>query len=133
LGLWKEWALAVGLLLGIYYVWDCAAYKREAALDVVRDEMQVQRIRIIGKVNVVWLLLAVCVVALLSPGAPLPGTTWMPMPFLREAVELLLVIGSVLTTPRGLRRAAGFSLQPIAEVAALFLGIFVAMQVPVEL
>ena len=36
-------------------------------------------------------------------------------------VELTLVVLSVLTTPAGLRRAAGFNLHAISEVAALFL------------
>ena len=37
---------------------------------------------------------------------------------------------SLITTPRGLRAINKFSWGPILEVAALFIGIFVAMQVP---
>ena len=37
------------------------------------------------------------------------------------------------TTPRGVRQAHGFTFGPIAEVAALFLGIFITMQAPIEI
>jgi Na+/H+ antiporter NhaD/arsenite permease-like protein len=40
---------------------------------------------------------------------------------------------SLATTPRGLRKAAEFSYGPILEVACLFLGIFITMQVPLEI
>ena len=46
---------------------------------------------------------------------------------------MLILVGiSLATTPRGVREANNFSYAAILEVAALFIGIFIAMQVPVE-
>jgi Na+/H+ antiporter NhaD/arsenite permease-like protein len=59
-----------------------------------------------------------------------PG--WTPFPFLREVLMFLLVGLSLITTPRGVRKANDFNYAAIIEVAALFIGIFIAMQVPIE-
>ena len=40
---------------------------------------------------------------------------------------------SLLSTPRGLRRANQFTFSAIGEVGALFLGIFITMQAPIEI
>ena len=61
---------------------------------------------------------------------PLPGTDWKPFPFMRELVMMGLAGVSVLITPSGVREANRFNYHAIAEVAALFIGIFVSMQVP---
>jgi len=131
--LWKEWALAVGVLLVVYLVWDTMAYRREAPADIARDLTRVQPIRVIGKVNFLWLLLVIAAVATLIPGNPLPGTHWPTPPFVREAVLLVLVGLSFATTPHGLRHANHFNFTAIGEVACLFIGIFVTMQVPLEI
>ena len=131
--LWKEWAVAVGALLVVYLVWDTMAYRREAPADIARDLTRVQPIRVIGKVNFLWLLLVIAAVATLIPGNPLPGTHWPTPPFVREAVLLVLVGLSFATTPHGLRHANHFNFTAIGEVACLFIGIFVTMQVPLEI
>ena len=46
---------------------------------------------------------------------------------------LALAALSWFTTPKGLRREAEFSFDAIVEVACLFLGIFLTMQVPIEI
>jgi Na+/H+ antiporter NhaD/arsenite permease-like protein len=46
---------------------------------------------------------------------------------------LVMAILSLLLTPRGLRRANGFSWGPIAEVAILFAGIFVTIVPALEI
>jgi Na+/H+ antiporter NhaD/arsenite permease-like protein len=81
----------------------------------------------------------VAAVALIVPGKPLPGPLatiapqgFVVFPFLREIVMLVLVGLSLATTPRGAREANRFSYFAIIEVAVLFIGIFIAMQVPVE-
>jgi Na+/H+ antiporter NhaD/arsenite permease-like protein len=53
--------------------------------------------------------------------------------FFREGVLLALTGLAWVTTPGAVRRANNFTFFAILEVAALFLGIFIAMQVPVEL
>jgi Na+/H+ antiporter NhaD/arsenite permease-like protein len=133
LQLWKGWAFVLGLLLLVYFIWDRRAYRREAAPDVARDESTIQSVRVLGNVNFVWLALVVAAVATLAPGVAFPGTRWVPPPFLREAILLFLVGMSFLTTPRGLRRTNRFNFHAIAEVACLFIGIFITMQVPLEI
>ena len=50
-----------------------------------------------------------------------------------EARGRLALVGlSLLTTPRGVREDNQFNYAAILEVAALFIGIFIAMQVPIE-
>ena len=58
-----------------------------------------------------------------------PG--WYPFEFFREFIMLLLVAVSLLLTPRTVREGNQFNYHAIIEVAALFIGIFIAMQVPI--
>jgi Na+/H+ antiporter NhaD/arsenite permease-like protein len=62
----------------------------------------------------------------------MPFTDYHPFPFMRELLMLGLVGLSLKVTPRGVREHNNFNYTAILEVAALFIGIFVAMQVPVE-
>ncbi len=128
------WALCTGLLLLIYYAWDTAAYRKESAADQASVQGAAAPVRVRGLINLAWLAGIVLAVAVLVPGQPLPlwGDVMVP-PYLREAAILALVILSLLTTPRGVRRAHGFTFGPIAEVAALFIGIFITMQAPIEM
>lgn len=80
---------------------------------------------------IVGLLLAA--VATLAPGVAFPGTHWTAPPFLREAILLAVVGLSFLTTPRGVRLVNRFNFHAMAEVACLFIGIFITMQVPLEI
>ncbi|WZP00919.1 sodium:proton antiporter [Isosphaeraceae bacterium EP7] len=133
LNLVGPWAVCVTTILATYYVWDRLAYRRETPRDLARDESIRVPVRLRGTINVVWLALAVLSVALIVPGRPLPGTTAIVPDYAREAVLLILAGLSLATTPRGLRRELEFNYTPIAEVACLFLGIFVTMQPPLEL
>jgi Na+/H+ antiporter NhaD/arsenite permease-like protein len=136
LTLLPEWALVNGLLLLTYYVWDRRAYAKETRRDVRRDEAQVQRLRMRGAWNLALLGGVVACVALLDPNRPVPGTGWTPVPYLREGLMLALAAASYFVpavTPRGLRESAAFDFEPIAEVACLFAGVFVTMQVPLEI
>lgn len=131
--LWKEWAFMLAILLVAYYAWDCVAYRKEGLQDIARDESIVQRIRILGKINFFWLVVVIICIVALDPNKPIPGTTIRPPPLVRECCVLALVAVSWVTTPTGLRRASNFNFAAIAEVAALFIGIFLTMQVPVEI
>jgi Na+/H+ antiporter NhaD/arsenite permease-like protein len=51
---------------------------------------------------------------------------------MRELIMLTLVAVSLLTTPPGVREDNQFNYAAIIEVAALFVGIFIAMQVPLD-
>ena len=125
LGLWKAWALAVGLLLATYVIIDRRMQRDETP---IAPSTATSPIRVRGWPNVALLLLAVLAVATIQPGRPLLG--WVPPPLAREAALLLLGLASVGFEPWRVRRDRGFSLAPMGEVAAVFAGIFLAMQVP---
>lgn len=117
LRLWNEWAFMVGVLLIIYYCWDSYEYRRERPAAIAKDETQIERIRVLGTINLVWLIGVVLGVALFDPANPVPGTSFTPPTFFREALLLALVALSWWTTPAGLRKAGGFNFTAIGEVA----------------
>jgi Na+/H+ antiporter NhaD/arsenite permease-like protein len=133
LHLLRPWLFCVGALLAIYFVWDSLAYRREPAAAIALDEARRSPLRLHGGRNLLLLLGVVLAVAAIVPGRPLPGTSWTVPEFLREAILLGLAGASLATTPRGLRAETEFTYQAILEVAALFLGIFLTMQVPIEI
>jgi Na+/H+ antiporter NhaD/arsenite permease-like protein len=123
----------VAVLLAVYYLWDQVAYRRETREHILDDIRHVSPLRLHGGINLVWLLGVVLAVALIVPGQPLPGTDVVVRDFIREGVLLGLCALSMLTTPRGLRKETEYSNAAIIEVACLFLGIFLTMQVPIEI
>ncbi|MDR3633644.1 MAG: sodium:proton antiporter [Isosphaeraceae bacterium] len=133
LGLYAPWLFSVAVLLAVYFVWDTLAYRRETLADIASDIRHVSPLRLHGGINLIWLLAVVLAVALIHPGRPLPGTDITPVEFAREGVLLGLLVLSLLTTPRGLRKETEYSNAAIIEVACLFLGIFLTMQVPIEI
>lgn len=133
LNLWLEWAFLCVVLLFVYYCWDTLAYRREGKPHIVADESQIKPLRVKGTINFVFLLGVVLCVALIKPGEPLPGTPVIAFPFLREMGMLAFTGLSLLATPERIRKDNQFNYAAIAEVAALFIGIFVAMQPPLEI
>jgi Na+/H+ antiporter NhaD/arsenite permease-like protein len=109
-----HWLLANGLVLAVYYVWDRRAYAREDAAAIARDETAVRPIRVAGQGNLALLLAVVASVAFLH--APY-----------RELAMLAVSALSLAFTPREVREANRFTFHAIAEVAALFAGIFLTM------
>ena len=132
MGLWKEWAFCCVVLLIIYYVWDTIAYKRESKEDIRSDEAIRQPLRIRGLINIPWLAGIVACAAMIVPNDPFPVLGFTTPPFLREVLMMCFAGLSLWTTPRGVREANHFDYGAILEVAALFVGIFVAMQVPIQ-
>ncbi len=133
LGLWKEWAFAIAILLAIYYLWDVRVYRREAPTDIRLDETQVRKLSMDGTVNFLFLAGVVFVTGTLDPSKEFFGTGWTPFPFCRELVQNVFVALSLWWTPRGVRKDNNFNYVAILEVACLFIGIFVCMQVPIEI
>jgi Na+/H+ antiporter NhaD/arsenite permease-like protein len=135
LRLWKSWLLINGLLLAVYFAWDhFFSYPREAARDIAHDEARVHRLRFAGLwPNALLLGAVVLSVALLDPSQPLPGTAWKPWFYLREAVQLSLVLASLLLGAHHVRRSNAFDYVAITEVAVLFIGIFICMQPALEI
>ncbi|MCO6438408.1 MAG: sodium:proton antiporter [Phycisphaerae bacterium] len=128
-----EWAVTSAVLLAIYFFWDSVAYKKETIRDIVRDETQRTPLRLHGKLNLVWLLGVVLCVALVKPGEEFLGMGFVSFPFMRELLMLGLVALSLNLTPGRIREMNKFNYAAILEVAALFIGIFIAMQAPIEI
>jgi Na+/H+ antiporter NhaD/arsenite permease-like protein len=128
--LWKEWLVTNGLLLTIYWLWDTFyAHPHERASDIQRDITMASPLTISGLwPNALLMAGVIAAVALLDPAKAVPGTSWHPWMFLREAVLLTLVALSLALGSREIRNRNGFTYGAILEVAALFLGIFVCMQ-----
>jgi Na+/H+ antiporter NhaD/arsenite permease-like protein len=133
LTLWKQWAFMLVILLAVYYAWDTWAFKRERPADVLFDRVHVEPIRVAGLINFLWLLGVVVAVATLDPAKPFPGTDWHAKEYMREGVQLAMVALSLLTTRKVLRVENKFNYIAIGEVACLFIGIFITMQVPIEI
>jgi Na+/H+ antiporter NhaD/arsenite permease-like protein len=112
--LWPQWALMVGVLLAVFFVYDSVQFAREPLAAIRRDRTQVEPLHVRGVLNVVWLAGVVLAVALLQ--AP-----W------RELVIVALAAVSMKLTPHRIRRDNGFSAGPMIEVAVLFAGIFLTM------
>ncbi len=132
LSLWKHWALTSGLILAVYVVWDMVMYRREAPEDLAEDNVVRVPFEMMGWRNIFYLVGVVLAVALLVPRRPLPVVGWvLPKIFLREIVLIGLAVVSFRRTHRSVREANDFNFVAIFEVAALFIGIFITMQVPV--
>ena len=131
--LWPQWLFVNGLLLVIYFIWDLLiAYPKEEIVDITRDETQVRKLTFSGLWPNVPLLIGVVLgVALLAPGKPILG--WNPWMYAREIVQIALVALSLLLGSEAVRRANNFNYHAIVEVAALFFGIFICMQAPLQI
>lgn len=112
--LWPAWLVALALLLAIFFVIDTVNFRR--APRPVRDrETAHETWRFGGLRNLI--LLGVIL-----------GSVFIHRPaFLREAVMLGAALVSYLLTPREIHNANDFSLEPVKEVAWLFMGIFATM------
>jgi Na+/H+ antiporter NhaD/arsenite permease-like protein len=119
-GLWLPWLVMVGVLLGIYFVWDTRAYVHEPLTALRRDRARQTPLEVLGLGNGVPLAGVVAAVAFL--GAP-----W------REGAILALAGLSFWRTSPAIRRANGFTTYPIVEVAVLFFGVFLTMVPALEL
>ena len=130
MSLWKEWLFVNVVVLALYWLWDTfLAYPRESRRDMARDERAAGRLRIEGLwPNALLMAGVIAAVALLDPSKTIPGTDWHPWIYLREATLLALVGLSLLLGSDDIRRRNGFTYFAILEVAALFVGIFIAMQ-----
>ncbi|MFM7051957.1 MAG: sodium:proton antiporter [Planctomycetota bacterium] len=128
--LWKEWLLVNALLLAAYAAIDLWLFRRERREIQAADDHK--RFFVEGAVNIPLLGAAIAAVALLVPGKSIPGTEFIAPAFLREGVLFGLAGLSWVLTAKAVRRANRFDFAAIIEVAAIFIGIFIAMQTPLE-
>jgi Na+/H+ antiporter NhaD/arsenite permease-like protein len=132
LRLFPHWLLVNGLLLALFHVLDQIALNREERLRPGSQLEAVQRVaeplRIEGGLNFVWLLgVLVAIFALGAFGRSHLTSDEDALAALQILAMLCLAGLSLATTPRAVREANHFAWAPIAEVAAIFSGIFVTM------
>jgi len=119
LRLWKEWALVVGSLLVMFYVWDRRRFRPE-------EVSAPKTLEIAGKFNL--LLLGGVIATVLA------GGFWVHPAYGEIAAQVFqcvlmgaLAAASLRWTPRSLREENEFSWHPFVEVVVLFAGIFASM------
>ena len=144
LALWPMWLFINIILLTMYYIWDRYwAYPSEC--QSFKDEKRDPHKKVFAisgwLLNVPLLLGVIAAIAFLDPGRPVPviGETFFPENnghpwfFLREATQLGLAAISLFFSSLLIRKENVFNFLPIGEVAALFLGIFLCMQAPLQI
>ena len=131
LTLMPVWAFVGISLLVIYYFLDSYYYKKKESLEHLIDDARNQvPITFDGLINVVWLVAVVLSVMFINSSyIPAMGDEHAPVyvKLLREVVLLFIIILSLVTTKKSVRRANHYSWDPIVEVAVLFIGIFATM------
>ena len=111
---WPAWLLAVTCLLAVFYLFDQSNYLR-APQKIREMETAHETWRFEGLTNLAFLAVILAAVIIESPLG------------LREILMLAAAAGSYFATPKTVHEANDFSLEPIREVAWLFLGIFFTM------
>lgn len=128
--LFPEWTTVGFLLLSIYFLIDRYYYAKEPAENVLLDRKEQEPIRISGVRNFGYLAMIIASVLFIN-GQYIPAMNAEDAPFyivfLRDIALAVIIILSLLTTPKQIRVDNSFSWAPIAEVAILFVGIFVTM------
>ena len=127
-----QWLFVNVMLLVGYFALDTWYYSQEPTSNVAADEAQVEPLGLKGTVNFLWFAIIIAAVAFL-PSVDAEAieaghaalTDWVPV---REIVMLGAAAASYLLGEREVRfRDNQFSWGPIAEVASLFIGIFLTM------
>ncbi len=137
--MFPEWAFVGAMLLVIYNVLDHFLYRKErrmlsaekTAAEIAEEELdEPVRLTLSGAVNVFYVVAIVTAVAFVNAThIPAMGAEDAPlyMKFLREIILVGIILLSLWTTSKRVRRENNFSWEPITEVAVLFIGIFTTM------
>ncbi|MBM4014007.1 MAG: sodium:proton antiporter [Planctomycetes bacterium] len=128
--LWKEWALVNGALLVIFHFLDAWFFHREDVQDKSADlDEAVEKARepfgIEGGAN--FLLLLGVVGVIYASGEYADRLPHFLQAWGQPLAMALLAVVSLKLTPKAIHLKNQFSFVPIVEVAALFIGIFLAM------
>ena len=122
--LWQYWIPTVLVLLAMFFAIDTAMYAKEDVAHRRSDAAQFEPLGFEGLTNFLLLGGVIASVLLLSPD---PEVVDFRHYYAREIAMGLLTAASMYLTPRNIRQRNQFDFTPILEVAALFVGIFVAM------
>lgn len=118
--LWWMWLLVGVILIGIYFILDTFRYRSEDRVLKELDIIDYEPVRLEGKLNILFLIVIVCCVAMA-----------VKSPY-REIVMWLMAISSLIYSrqvpiARKAREDNHFSFSPIIEVGVIFAGIFATM------
>ncbi|HRP02040.1 MAG TPA: sodium:proton antiporter [Candidatus Kapabacteria bacterium] len=127
LTMWKEWIVANGLLLIIYFVVDTYYVKKEPDEIIRYEQNSKEKISISGKLNFLFLLGVLLAVALINSNNMHIIKEIPNLAFLRELVLIAMSGLSLYFTAKTVRKDNNFTWEPIEEIAFIFLGIFVTM------
>lgn len=133
--------LNIAILSVLFFFMDTKYMKKEIEAGrrpLVAKNGDKEPLRIEGSVNFVYIALIVAAVIIsglipeTEPFAAIPGLTvyGVTMPFNSIVQIVIILIAALLswkTTKRSTRQLNGFTFGPIAEVAKLFIGIFITM------
>ena len=111
---WKPWLVGVSLLLALFFVFDTINFHK--APKPIRDKETARETWRFGGLRNLFFL-----------GAILGSVFVNEPPFLREAIMAAAALASWVCTPKEIHNANDFTLEPVKEVAWLFLGIFATM------
>ncbi len=133
-----EWAVAVGALLIVFYVYDTLMYNREKKLGSEPPRGEKEPLRMQGSYNFLFLLGIIG--AILGAGAVAQNKLVTVMTGIEnhlavDAIEKIaqsvvmlgIALAAMKATPEKVRQDNRFSWAPIVEVAVLFVGIFITM------
>ncbi|QPK81197.1 sodium:proton antiporter [Schaalia sp. ZJ405] len=130
--LFPEWLFVNALLLVSYYAVDCHYHAKEPVANVMEDRTHIEPLGLRGATNLVWFAVIIAAVAF-APSVDVHAieeghavlTDWIPT---REIIMIAAAACSYFFGNREVRfKDNQFEWGPIAEVAALFIGIFFTM------
>jgi len=108
---WRQWLITVAIVLAVFFVLDLINLRgRKRAI----RESEITQWRCDGAQNFLFLFALLAALIAVRAG-------W------REALMVLIALGSYFATPQRIREADNFTFAPLKEVGWLFLGIFGTM------
>ena len=112
--LWYKWAIAILILLVLFYIVDKREYEHHSEREQEAAEL-VDHFRVRGLLNLPFLAIII-------------GAAFVQAPILlREFLMIGAAVGSYYLTPTHIHERNNFNFHPVKEVAWLFLAIFAAM------
>lgn len=114
--LWHVWALAIAIILLIFFIFDSISFRKywERVKHIDESEFD-EDAEVSGLHNIIFLLIILVAVFIQKPM------------FLREFMMIIAAVGSYKMTKKEIHKKNDFNFIPIKEVAILFLGIFATM------